>query len=77
MKLKILAITTTLISLTLASCQTTANNIDPQLLNSVPSLRKPGSLKSCDQPATITLRKSLKIAAIVRNTVENNRISQD
>ena len=66
MKLKILAITTTLISLTLASCQTTANNIDPQLLNSVPSLRKPAALNLVIQPATITLRKSLKIAAIVR-----------
>jgi len=74
MKLKILAITTTLISLTLASCQTTANNIDPQLLNSVPSLKKPAALNLVINQQPLPSEKASKLQQLLENSRKQQNI---
>lgn len=74
MKLKILAITTILIYLSLASCQTTADNTDKQLLNSVPSLKKTAALNLVINQQSLPSEKASKLQQLLEKSRNRQNI---
>lgn len=74
MKLKILAITTVLISFSLASCQTTTDNTDKQLLSSVPSLRKQATLNIVINQEPLPSEKATKLQQLLEKSIKRQNI---
>jgi D-alanyl-D-alanine carboxypeptidase len=74
MNLKNLAINTILISLTLASCQATVENRDQQLLNSVPSLKKPVALNFVSNQQSLPTEKASKLQQLLEDSRKRQNI---